>query len=541
MSFAPFRLKRPLFLLLAVLAALRLTAQPMPGTDAKWQHLRSEHFELYSRNSESDSRMLLHNLELVHGVFFEIYRLTPVRTLPVTVYFFSRDKYFESYKPEAFRKLTELGSYYHADPDRGVLVMAPLPSYEVAQKLAFSGYTYHLFRLTGEMPPAWYSHGIAGIFRNLVLNRDDLEIGRPDAAQVGHLQTTTLVPVERMFAANHQSDLMHGSDEASRLFHDESWALVHYLYFGAHKIPPEGVARFINYALRSSRQFDDVGTKQVFEAETGVTYAQLNKALERYFRSGRYAYATQPLPKIPPAKTYELRRVPVEEINLRLAELAVRANQSPAGRLALLQAADGPEAARVQETLGAAAVRAGDWDEARNRWERAVDSGSTNPAVLHELAEAEARSRFARFDIHFRLPEEAAEKLRNLLAKSIAAAPRQTSAYEILAWVEATARDPRIANVNLVQENYTRLREQARTLLALAVVRMRLGDKPGAAQMLDALEQSEPNDWIRYGIELTRAEIEGRPVDRSKLPSGKSSGPKGPRMPPLKISLPPGS
>src|SRR5688572_21911079 len=71
----------------------------LPGADAKWRHLQSEHFEVYSRNAEGESRRLLYNLELAHAIFFETYGFTKIRTLPITVYFFSRDRHFDAYKP----------------------------------------------------------------------------------------------------------------------------------------------------------------------------------------------------------------------------------------------------------------------------------------------------------------------------------------------------------------------------------------------------------------------------------------------------------
>src|SRR5687768_16465154 len=78
------------------------TANPhlLPGVDEKWRHFQSPHFELYSRNSESESRDFLRNLELVHAIFFETFGFKVSRAVPVTVYFFSRDKFFEAYKPE---------------------------------------------------------------------------------------------------------------------------------------------------------------------------------------------------------------------------------------------------------------------------------------------------------------------------------------------------------------------------------------------------------------------------------------------------------
>lgn len=489
----------------------------MPGADSKWRHYQSEHFELFSRNPEGESRRLLHNLELVRAVFFETYGFKPVRALPMTVYFFSRDRHFETYKPEKFKQLEELGTFYHPEPDRGILTVAPLPTYEAAQQLAFAGYTHHLFRVMDEVPPVWYRYGVSGLSKNMEIGSKTVTIGRPDENQVRRLQQAKLIPVEVMFAADQESRSFQ-SDEGNRLYQDQSWALLHYLHFGSHKLPREGVSEFVKFTLRNSRRFDAEQTRAKFESLLGTTYDQLEVSLERYLRTGRYGYNERPLPDVPSEKTYTMRIVSLPEINLRLAELAMRVNRSPLGKLTLLHAAEQPaEAARIQEALGSDAVKEGDWDQAAERWERALAAGSSNPAIMHELVLHEGRKRFSRFDLYYRLPDEAAAKLRDLLEKSIAAAPGQTDAYEILAWVEATANDPRIQSINLVQKQFSRLKEQHRTLLALAVVRMRLGDKTGAAGLLDALDKSTNDDWIKNAAEHTRAMLESRPVDHSRL------------------------
>jgi len=68
----------------------------------------------------------------------------------------------------------------------------------------------------------------------------------------------------------------------------------------------------------------------------GISYGKLSDDLEHYFRSGRYSYVKKPLPVVSSAMSYAVRSVPLEEINLRLAELALRVNSSPQGKLFLL-------------------------------------------------------------------------------------------------------------------------------------------------------------------------------------------------------------
>ncbi len=512
-------------LVLGLAGSLRAAASydPIPGADEKWRRYESPHFEVYSRNNDSESRELLHNLELSHAIFFETFGYKVARCVPVTVYFFSREKTFEAYKPANMRKVEELSAFYHGDLDRGVMTVAPLPTYEAAQRLAFGCYTYHLFRLLGTQPPTWFTYGMSGLFSNLNIESTRFELGKADPGQVARLQTARLMPVEVMFGADQRSTAFM-ANQSNHLFHDQSWAMLHYFYFGEHKIPRAQVDAFMAYALGHSSDFDAAATRGRFEQTTGMTYANLDGALERYFRNGRYGYRKLALPAVSPAKDYAMRKVPLDEIRVRLAELALRVNRTPEAKLALLRVPESsPEIARVQEVLAAEALKDGEGDRAADRMWQAVGAGSTNPAVMQELAKYEDAQRFRRFDLYYRLPEESAARLRDLLQRSIKIAPQQLPAYEVLAWVEASAQEPSIANVNLIQRKFQAVGISPRTLLALALVRLRLGDKTGAGEMLDQMARMDPDEWVRSALEHTRARLEDRPVNRDNLPATRAT------------------
>ena len=176
-----------------------------------------------------------------------------------------------------------------------------------------------------------------------------------------------------------------------------------------------------------------------------------------------------------------------------------------------------PEA-RLNELLGTEALHAGEADVARDRWLQAVEQGSTNVAVFRELGRLESNLVFGYFDLDYRMPAERCTRLRTLLDKSLAAAPEQSAGYEMLAWVEATAPQPDVAAVIRVQQRFNTLKNKPRTLLALTLVRIRLGKTEEALQMLDDLAKIGPDDWVKYCSELTRARLEKRPVDQAKLP-----------------------
>lgn len=514
-------LRRFLLLAALILGPVLLSAaknDPIPGVDAKWRYYQSPNFELYSRNSDGESRDLLYNLELVRAVFFENFKLQPRRGVPMTVFFFAREKYFDAYLPPTARAIDNVAAFYNGDVDRGTLLMAPTPTFEAAQQLAFATYAYHLFRLINERPPLWYVQGVSGIFRNLEISSSYIGFGRPDANQVARLQRASLLPADTLMLTEHDSSV-YTSNRTHGLFVDQSWATLHYLYFGQHKIPREQVDRFMDFILSQSRNAGTEQLRAAAQATLGMDLDGINRAVASYAQNGRYGWSKLAVPKVAGQKSYAQRPVSPAEMHIRLAELGTRMNDAPLAKLALLQAAGQPAAeARVFEALGASEYKAGNFDLAAERWYRALEIGTANPAVAHELGVLEGNRKFNRFDLYFRLPDESAQRLRDLLHRSIKAAPEQATAYEILAWVEATAKVPSIANVNLVQSRFKFLVNKPRTLLALALVRLRVNDAASALSMLDDLARMNPDPATAYGAEVTRAKLEDRDVDHSRIP-----------------------
>ncbi|HET7538202.1 MAG TPA: hypothetical protein VFJ90_17200, partial [Candidatus Didemnitutus sp.] len=256
-------------------------------------------------------------------------------------------------------------------------------------------------------------------------------------------------------------------------------------------------------------------------------------------RSGRYQGRQMPPPQIPPPESYARRPVSRDEIRERLAELALRVNRSPQGKLAMLHAVDnGTDRVRALEVLGMNAMVEEDEIGTRERWEQALAAGSKNPAIYHELGTIETRRWFRSFDYYFRLPPARADYLRSLLQRSIEYAPKQSSAYEMLAWVEAAAPEPSVANVNLVQEHFNSLKDKPRTLLALVMVRIRINDLATARSLLDSLEKMPLDEknaaTMTHAIKFVRARLDSRPLDESiETPATETAGKPG-----LKIHVP---
>lgn len=497
--------------------------EPFAGVDDKWLYLRSPNFELYSRNSERESREVLRNLELLRAVFLERFKFVERARLDVTVYYHRNLEDFRAHAPATFSQ-GDFRGFYLPGPDRAVISLAPTDNPESAQQLVLHEYVHHLFRAAEQEPPAWFNEGMAELLSTVRTERGQLEIGRPLMGRLGVIHETKLIPLETLFAVDYRSPI-YRSNNHTGMFYAESWALLHFWYFGDSGLAPEAVARFTRVA-GNGRAAATVDLRAYFRECFGMDYPEMQRRLDAYVSSGQYRYSKQPVPKIDEAAAYSRRNVPRDELRLRLAELDLRTQQSPAARFALLdaQAKSGTGDPRLFEVLGAAEIVARDEARACEFWEQALTAGSTNGAIVRELGLIESRGWFQRFDFYFRLPTETAARLRSRLERSIAHEPQQTAAYEMLAWVEAYSAEPSIPNLNLIQRQFSTLRHQQRTLVALAFVRFRSGLKDEATALLGQLDRLESDDWSNQAAEAVRAQIEGRRPTQSGKPNTKSRG-----------------
>jgi hypothetical protein len=368
----------------------------------------------------------------------------------------------------------------------------------------------------------WFGEGMAELYSAIREERGALEIGLPHGGRIATLQTEKLLPLEVLFAVDPASPIYRGKDHAG-LFYAQSWALLHYCYFGESGLPKDSVTRFTHVA-GNARAAAGLDLRAFFRQCFGMDYSDMVKRLERYVSGGRYRYGKLPMPEVPKAATYAARPVPREELRRRLAELALRTTPSSMARFMLVDAAAQPDCeARIFEVLGADALGERDETKARERWEQAVAAGSVNIAVMRELSILESRGWFQEFEYDLRLPPETIQRLRARLTRSIRLEPEQTAAYEMLAWVEAYAEAPQVENVLVVQNAFPRLKHQPRVLLAFVLARLRLGLRDQAVAMLGQFDKLEFDEWSAKGAELVRARLENRAVRAVRAPTPDSA------------------
>ena len=296
----------------------------MTGADDSWRHYRSSHFELLSHNSDARSLQLLRNLEMLHAVFFDALHLEQRRPLDVLVYFFGSDREFRVFAPPAMKSNKRLAGYYLPRADHAVIVVPPDGDTAEARRTIFHEYTHHLTFISGESPALWYAEGIAELLSTVTETSKGLVLGTPIPGHVGCLQNEKFLPLNVLFNVRHNSAIYNEGGSRTGIFYAESWALMHYLYFGHSGLPMNGVDSFFHYTLQESETGDPEKRRESFENSFGLNYAVMEQRLRSYVEDGRYSVAQLPLPKRDSVESYAVRPVSLGESEGRLLELDFR-------------------------------------------------------------------------------------------------------------------------------------------------------------------------------------------------------------------------
>lgn len=486
-------------LVLGSVSASAAAPEQFPGLDAKWREYRSPNFELYSRASDGFSRELLQNLEIARATFYQFFDLQPARPTAVSVYVFRSSDKFRAYAGTTIKDADySLLGEYRVYPDRDVIALGTDEGRDTVTWVIYSNLAKSLLiSAAGDSGPSWLSQGLSMFFGTFAPGAKTCTLGEADSFRRRLMRENPTIDVAELFQVREglAAEAARNQDRTN-IFHAQAWALLHYWYRGQTAVPTAEVNRFVRFILQRDVADDAARVREKFEEVFKVDYAEMSRQVSRYVRSDRFRSKVLPTPAVPARETYTSRTMDVLETRERLAELLLRGRRDPVAKFVLIEALSGARAARAAEALGNEAAAEQNGDQAQEFWERAIAAGTDNARVLDLVARMSFARWFGSFDFYFRLPEEKAAFLRDVLAKCIARSPATGDYYEMLAWVESAAPQPSIPNVNRVQEHFSSVPHPSSTVIALALVRARIGERGQALELLQSLDrlQSTPSE-----------------------------------------------
>jgi tetratricopeptide (TPR) repeat protein len=464
-------------------AALALGSPLWAGEN--WIYSRTDNFELFSTASEKESRRVLVELEQFRASFLATFPLGRAHEPRATVVLFDTDRQFTPYKPVYKGKPKDvLGFFVPAQDEVTIALTAETADPDIAYPIEVIFHEYvHLLLFAHDLQlPLWLDEGLAEFYSTFQVEDNSIVFGQPKTSYIEWLNYTALMPLKELFAVTKKSaDYNEENRRAS--FYAQSWLLTHFLICGTDRTNTDKLIRFLLLQKTSPGKMD-----ANFREAFSMTPAVLEVELRNYIESGWYHTRKAKLPVADLSAKISFRPATDFERDFALLNLRWRVRHSGDATQSALQLAEQqPSSPRPFELLAAIAMQDGETAKATQYLERAAELKSNNAYVYWALAGDILRELTREFSIDYRLPPRRAADLRFWLDRALELSPDYFQAQETMAFLEAFAPGIRVPVVLRLQEAVHQMTDPTRTLLALAIIRWRLGDQPTSAKIIESL------------------------------------------------------
>jgi tetratricopeptide (TPR) repeat protein len=411
-----------------------ISIQPLFAAD-KWVTIRSKNFLLIGSASESEIRRVGRTLEEFRSALAMMFpKMEQVSSVQTTVVVFKDDASFAPYKPLQNGKPSNALAFFQPGEDVNYIA---LTGSMVSPNVVLHEYVHFLTRENVTALPVWASEGLAESYSTFEMNGrgNEFTLGRAPERHIVTLNETAFIPLKRLFEVERGSPEYN---EASKqgIFYAESWAVVHYLIFGADGKRRSQFVQFLT-ALSKGEPFDD-SFGDAFQTDYGT--------LEDEVRSYARKRTTWPTLKMTSRENLQIdvrsmnaTTLTEAESEYYLGDLLLHMNRLGEAETHLVAATSkAPNLSAAQASLGVLRVRQKKYDEALAILKKAVDSDSKNHMVnfyyaytLERVDSETAAGAGAGSDRY--------EAIRTYAKKTIELGPRFVEGYALLARVNLSA------------------------------------------------------------------------------------------------------
>jgi tetratricopeptide (TPR) repeat protein len=368
--------------LMAVSLAFSMLAS---SAHADWSEASSDHFVIYSQQSEKSLRPFAERLELFHATVAQVLRKHPPKPSPsnrVMIFVVSN----ETEVQKLIRTQASIAGIYRPRAGATVALVPQLRHARAKWELApetvlFHEYAHHfMYGITARAYPRWFVEGFAEFFAGVRFKPDQVHLGMPATHRVLELEFATHLPIRDLLAF---SGSTRDSKVKNEAFYGDSWALFHYLQFA-----PERAGQLGRYQALLGQG------KDALEAAEGAfgDLDQLDKEVLLYWKRGYMSHV------VIERSTLLIGPINVRQVSAGAAEMMTIAIQS---RLGLAEedaksllpeaqqiAARHPADADVQTVLASVELAAGNADAAIAAADRAMAIQPANVAAQIQKGQA---------------------------------------------------------------------------------------------------------------------------------------------------------
>src|SRR5215475_5893441 len=406
---------------------------------APWFKVQSRHFRVTGDADTKQLRRIAVDLEEIRRQFLTVFPKNAVSPVPTTVIVFRNAKSFRLF----FEPRDAAGGVY-AGRDRNYIVL------NAGEKRRLTVYRDYIRMLLGDhVLPLWLREGLADYYGSIENER--YSFGEDRTLQIGYridayeklLQDRFFLPVNQLFAVTDDSPAYAGN-VTKNVFRAESWALVHMLH----------TPGFVDLLKRLLELLvDKKPARESFDAVYGVEPSLLEAKLKDYVKTSRssgWTYTRIPycLCESKPndwlqfnfdrtqsyVKDQGERKLTDAEIRFYIGDLLLHSGSLQEAAAYLqdsLQLA--PQFAAAHASLAVLRIQQGNYDEAKEHFERALALGSDNPLPYLFYARLIRQQVTASTE----LSKEQLQNMQTSLLKAVRFGPSLNEAADLLSEVDS--------------------------------------------------------------------------------------------------------
>jgi Tfp pilus assembly protein PilF len=237
----PHRIK---FIALVSAVTLSLAVSSFPA-DKPLTEVRSPNFRVLTNGNEHEARRIALEFEQMRAVFaMEFPKMRLTTGAPLLIFAVQTETDMKALAPAMWKNHKgplPAGLFQHGWEKQFAIVRLDqdVPG---AYNVVYHEYVHTLLHSNFRWLPTWLDEGLADFYGSTRFEGKKSYIGAP-SARVNMLKNRAMIPLETLLVVNPWS-YFRGDENQISTFYVESWALVHYLVFGADMELGKKLSRF---------------------------------------------------------------------------------------------------------------------------------------------------------------------------------------------------------------------------------------------------------------------------------------------------------
>lgn len=357
---------RPCLNLFSFCLAALFSSTSVLHADNTWTEVRSPHFRVLTDASAREGRDVANEFEQISHVFAGLRKTGSVDSgNPLTIVAARDEGTFRTLEPGIWKaRGSNVAGVFHRGWEKQFAAIRLDTWQGQGQVIVYHEYTHSVLHANAHWLPTWFDEGMAEFYAYTRFQSDKIYVGAP-SLRTRELKSRPLIPIEEMLDTNGRSKMWH-DDRQVQLFYAESWAMVHFMYFGPGMNNGEKMQAFYG-ALQSGTD-----QKKAFRDVFGDP-AAFEHALSLYLTRFAFTAAVLPPDHSIDSKSFSERKLTAAETDYELGCFHLGTHDSATGRTLIQQALSlDPELAPAHEELGYIDFVAGHDSDARSEWQQAL-------------------------------------------------------------------------------------------------------------------------------------------------------------------------